>query len=219
MEQRCSIFFIQKPNMTDNFATKAADWDNNNPRMVMIQKFISEIESRGTINDQTHMLDFGCGTGLVGLHFVEKVGKLTLVDNSPAMIEVLRTKIIENSYTNTEVVEGTIEDALEIESFTLIVASMSVHHVDDIPHLINHFHKRLVKNGKVIISDLYKEDGSFHFPDVVPQNGFDLDTLQSQFAEAGFTVEHISNYHTMNREISTGEKKSFPLFVLVASKN
>ncbi|MDD2799790.1 MAG: class I SAM-dependent methyltransferase [Bacteroidales bacterium] len=205
--------------MTDNFAAKAADWDNNNPRMIMIQKFISEIESRGTINNETHLLDFGCGTGLVGLHFVDKVAELTLVDNSPAMIEVLRQKIAENGYTNTQVVEGTIEDSLKSESETLIVASMSVHHVDDIPHLINHFHKRLVKNGKVIISDLYKEDGSFHFPDVVPQNGFDMDILQSQFQAADFTVEHISNYHTMNREISTGEKRSFPLFVLVARKN
>lgn len=204
--------------MKDKFADKAANWDKNDPRLLMIKSFVTEIEQRSSLNPKSYLLDFGCGTGLVGLEFAERIARVTLVDNSPAMLEILRQKIKEKQIINANVIEGNIDEVKKTATEDLIVSMMALHHVASIPNLLKKFHSLLNIDGKVIIGDLLTEDGSFHFPETVPHNGFEKTILTDQVIAAGFKIEHFGIFHTMNCEISTGEIKSFDLFLLVACK-
>jgi 2-polyprenyl-3-methyl-5-hydroxy-6-metoxy-1,4-benzoquinol methylase len=204
--------------MIDNFATKAASWDESAPRKEMSLKFIAEIDSLEILNSKSRILDFGCGTGLIGLALANKVAVVTLVDSSPAMLKILREKIEYLNIQNTNIVDGSIEDVDSTESENLIVSLMAGHHVEDLASLFSHFHQRLKPNGVFVMGDLMSEDGSFHFPEVVPHNGFEAEALKTLLTAAGFVVEKFHVFNNMHRILSNGEAKSFEQFVLVARK-
>ncbi|MFZ4456703.1 MAG: class I SAM-dependent DNA methyltransferase [Bacteroidales bacterium] len=203
----------------DQFADKAAEWDKNPVRAAMIERFVGEIIDSVQLDKTSNILDFGCGTGVIGLHLLPKVARATFVDSSPAMMSVLSEKIAAGNLQNTQSVVGNIElyDAENCED--LIVSLMAMHHVEDINATLASFHKLLKTGGQVFIGDSVAEDGSFHHPEVVPHNGFDTKWLTNQFMEAGFKVENVDIFHTMVRKISTGEERPYPLFALLARKN
>jgi hypothetical protein len=69
--------------------------------------------------------------------------------------------------------------------------------------------------GRLALSDLDTEDGSFHDPDAegIHHLGFDRDRLRgsrsSGFADVGFTAAHVYE----------NERGSFPMFPPTATRN
>ena len=49
------------------------------------------------------LIDYGCGTGLIGLELSEQVDSILLVDSSKEMLEVVKTKISKRGITNSRV--------------------------------------------------------------------------------------------------------------------
>jgi 2-polyprenyl-3-methyl-5-hydroxy-6-metoxy-1,4-benzoquinol methylase len=98
--------------------------------------------------------------------------------------------------------------------FDLIYNQMVLHHVNDYEALIHRFSTMLNPGGYLAIADLYKEDGSFHGPDVTVHLGFDPEKLSEIFSNNDFT--HIS-YQTCF-EVKRESGKSYPVFLLVGQK-
>ena len=203
----------------DQFAEAAATWDQNPVRAKMIAQFVQEIETNLELSRTKNLLDFGCGTGVIGLHLLPKVGRVTFVDTSPAMMGVLNEKISAANLQNTLSIVGEIDQYEAADCEDVVVSLMAMHHVENIGATLDKFYQLLKSGGEVFIGDAVLEDGSFHHPQVVPHNGFDTEWLTKQFTAAGFSVLSVKFFHTMVRKISTGEERAYPLFSLHARKN
>ena len=93
--------------MNDTFAEKAKMWDSNPQVMALADLFSAELNKIVPDHSGLAILEFGCGTGLVGLRYAEKAASLDMVDASPAMLDVLRDKN-EARASHVTVHEGTL---------------------------------------------------------------------------------------------------------------
>ena len=198
----------------DRFAERAADWDANIARVIGAEKFARLVMESEPLTEQSSVLDFGCGTGLVGLQFAPYVGRLLMVDNSPAMLEKLTEKVEGQGIENVSVFQTL--DQIEAASVDGIVSLMAFHHVEDTELALNQMYECLKPNGFVVIGDLVKEDGDFH-SEAVPHNGFDENLLREQFKNAGFRVTRYEIFNSITKETVNGEK-TFPQFMVIAKK-
>ncbi len=205
--------------MTDRFTEKANQWDENPARQAMSDAFYREITKKIPLQNNFKLLEFGCGTGLVGLKFQKTVQHLTLLDTSDAMLNVLREKITLHQIDNAQIIHSDITSIKwDEKQFDGIFSSMAFHHVHNIPEVLSIFYRILKPGGFIAIADLMKEDGSFHKDETVEHNGFDLEELKSLFFQAGFTVKSAYPYHRIKRPDSAGNMREYEQFFLWAEK-
>lgn len=208
--------------MNDTFAEKAKMWDSNPQVIALANLFSAELDKIVPDHSGLAILELGCGTGLVGLRYAEKAASLDMVDASPAMLDVLRTKD-EARASRVTVHEGTLSmlvgQAVAPESADWIISNMALHHVKDIPALIGELHQLIKPGGRVTIGELETEPGTFHAPDVVPHNGFDPYELSRLFEKGGFTPNKTHTFLTMPREDNDGVTRTYSAFILDATRS
>ena len=208
--------------MNDKFAEKAKMWDSNPQIIALADLFSAELDKIVLDHSGLAILELGCGTGLVGLRYAEKAASLDMVDASPAMLDVLRTKD-EARANHVTVHEGTLSmlvgKAVAPESADWIISNMALHHVKDIPALIKELYQLIIPGGRVTIGELETEPGTFHAPDVVPHNGFDPDELSRLFEKGGFTPNKTHTFLTMPREDNDGVTRTYSAFILDATRS
>lgn len=199
--------------MTDLFQEKAQDWDVNDVVKALSKGIGSAILNNVTLDKSMHVMDFGAGTGLITAQVADKVGKVTAVDVSEAMLERLAAK--NELKGKVEIVcQNIIEQPLGIE-FDLIVSAMAMHHVKDTDKMIERFAEHLKPGAKVALADLDEEDGSFHPEDVqgVHHSGFNREAFTDKLKSHGFKDIRFVTAHTASKE-----EKDYPIFLVLASK-
>ena len=208
--------------MNDTFSEKAKMWDSNPQVMALADLFSAELDKIVPDHSGLAILELGCGTGLVGLRYAEKAASLDMVDASPAMLDVLRTKE-EARASHVTVHEGTLSmlvgQAVAPESADWIISNMALHHVKDIPALIGELHRLIKPGGRVTIGELETEPGTFHAPDVVPHNGFDPYELSRLFEKGGFTLNKTHTFLTMPKEDNDGVTRTYSAFILDTTRS
>lgn len=208
--------------MNDSFAKKAKMWDSNPQIRALADLFSAELDKIVPDHSGLAILEFGCGTGLVGLRYAEKAGSLDMVDASSAMLDVLRTKD-EARASQVTVHEDTLSklvgQAVAPESVDWITSNMALHHVEDIPALIGELHRLIKPGGRVTIGELETEPGTFHAPDVVPHNGFDPYDLSRVFENGGFASSKTHTFLTIPREDNDGVTRTYSAFILDATRS
>ena len=196
----------------DKFKDKAQNWDS--PKKIeMANKFVQFIQKNSLFNKELDIIEAGCGTGLIGLNFVNQVNQLTMIDNSPSMLMVLEEKLFEQNLMNVTVIEGTIDDYIGNQVDKIIIF-MALHHINNIDRFIDRCYETIRPGGELIIGDLLEEDGSFHYPEKVAHNGFNLSDLNQELKRKEFKIlksEIFSSISKNNRE--------YPQFVIIAHKN
>ncbi len=186
--------------MSDKFSEKAKDWDKRPLAKKLTEKFIKEVRDSIEINKEFTLMDFGCGTGLIGLDFVDDVEKLFMVDTSEAMLEVLKDKVGKQKINNVSIFKGDIKGLnIEQASVDIIVSFMAFHHLENIPEIIMIFNKILKNGGVIIVGDLLEEDGSFHGDDKVAHNGFSLNSIEEYFPKDQFEKKKLKKYNSFKR--------------------
>ena len=205
------------------FDESAATWDDE-PRRIALMKAVGEAilrEARPT--REMDVLDYGCGTGLVSLFLLPHVRNVTGADNSPGMLDVLRTKIAEGAIENMKVIRLDLErDPVPEVRYDMIVTSMTMHHVADIDKVLRAFQDLLLPGGSLCIADLDTEPGIFHPPEAagsVHHHGFDREQLNEQIMEAGFADARAVTAHTIHKPVQGGEERAFPVFLIVAKRS
>lgn len=91
---------------------------------------------------------------------------------------------------------------------------MVLHHVGNIPNILQKFYLMLNIGGYLAIADLYTEDGSFHGPGANVYLGFDPKNLKKILLSKGFTDIRYETCFEVKRE----NDKKFPIFLIVARK-
>ena len=70
-----------------HFDKAAADWDKEPRRIALMQAIGEAILREAAPTRDMDLLDYGCGTGLVGLFLLPHVRSVTGADNSPGILE------------------------------------------------------------------------------------------------------------------------------------
>lgn len=200
--------------MTDHFAHRAADWDQPS-KIKMTDKFVEELLLNLDLKSDWKGLEIGAGTGLVGLKLLPLLKAVVFEDTSPAMLEVLKSKL--KGDEPVELVQGEIFEYRQ-QDIDLVFSCMAFHHIPDLEKALSHLASITKKNACIVIGDLIEEDGSFHRFEPIPHKGFDLKELSGKFKAAGFEVKSAYIYDTLERERIEGKISAYEQFILIAQK-
>ncbi len=199
---------------SDRFDLAAATWDLTDRRVQLAHAVADAISERVALSRDLEVLDFGCGTGLVTLALAPKVGPITGADTSPGMLKTLAEKARARAIP----VQLKSLDASEVGGlggpYHLIVSSMTLHHVADVPALFHQFAEHLRTGGRVALADLDREDGSFHEDSTgVHHQGFQREQVKVWLEEAGFQEVQLGTATTVHKA-----EKAYPVFLATARK-
>lgn len=205
--------------MGNSFDERAAVWDENPQRLVLVENIWNLIKEQINFQTINKVLDYGCGTGLLGYKTIKLVDFITLCDTSTGMLEQAQKKKDFYGYQNVEIVQADFTtDALPKHKYDLILSMMVLHHVSDITLLLNKFNELLNLEGQFCWIDLDIEDGSFHDDNSgIPHFGFSKPEIEDYFHTAGFALSYYSTELFMPRERTNGTR-NYPLFIALASK-
>ncbi|HLO67864.1 MAG TPA: methyltransferase domain-containing protein [Holophaga sp.] len=172
--------------MENRFDAAAAGWDQEQRRVRMALDVAGAILDRVRPGADWRVLDFGAGTGLVTLALAPHVGTMTGADTSAGMLGQLEAKA---AAQGLPLAVRHLDGALDLGGpYDLIVSSMTLHHVADVPGLLPRLAAALAPGGRVALADLEPEDGSFHGGDAsdVFHKGFEPLTVKAWLEAAGF---------------------------------
>ena len=202
----------------NEFDLKAKDWDQDPARRERARAVADAIRANAPLSKTMTALEYGCGTGLLSFALYGDIGPVTLADSSEGMLETLRGKIAAAGLTGmTPLKLDLAADPPPAERFDLVYTLMTLHHIPDTDRILRQFHDLLKPGGWVAVSDLDKEDGSFHGPGFDGHLGFDRAALAAQLEAAGFTGVRAATAHELRHETAAGPK-TFPMFLLVGRR-
>ena len=201
-------------NMNDNFAHRAADWDQPS-KVEMTKKFVNALLKNIEIKSHWKALEVGAGTGLVGLQIADKVDKVVFEDTSEAMLEVLKQK--PKNEEKVEIVHGEVFEYVN-QDIDFVFSCMAFHHIPDIEKSLKHLFQITNPEAIVAVGDIRTEDGSFHSFEPIPHKGFDTEVLAAQFEAAGFKVLSTETYNVLKRERTPGVFTDYEQFMLIAKR-
>lgn len=200
---------------TQYFDERAEKWDAHEASVKRAEKIYRKIAELIAINDTDTVLDFGCGTGLLGFNFIGKVKTVTFADTSKGMLEQISKKAgrfcIQN-YKTLNVSENAIS-----EKFNIVVSLMAMHHIADTGKTVRALAENLLPGGYICFSDLDVEDGSFHYPDVAPHNGIERNVITGNLSAGGISIIYNETVHIDSKTVR-GSVKEFPVFLIIGIK-
>lgn len=187
-----------------NFDNVAKTWDKEGRTLKRVRFVSEQIKNLCTKNGSA--LDFGAGTGLLGMELGELFTSVDFYDTSKMMVEVIKEKIDgENKFK----VVDKIKDRYET-----IFNSMVLHHIENHNEIIKTFYKALNNGGELFIHDLEPEDGSFHTDlDYEGHFGIDKDKLKNIMTASGFSC--VTFYESFMIEKN---ERIYPTFLIKAVK-
>lgn len=160
-------------------------------------------------------IDYGCGTGLVGMNLLDAFNTVIFADASQNMINIVKKKLEESSHLNAKTVcldaENQPIQTVKLEANTIFMVQVLLH-VKEITLLLNNLSETLPPKGQLIIVDFdYNEQV---ISDKV-HNGFKEDKLTQTLHKSGFeNINRETFYHGKNMFMN----KDASLFILTATK-
>ncbi len=195
--------------LADAHFVRAAERFEHSPISKQLAALTDKVFPLLTLDKNQHWLDFGAGTGALSVPLAAHVGQVTALDTSAAML----AKLIEKNVPNITTLEHDIFCGLN-KTYDGVISSMALHHVADIPELLNCMQQCIKKDGQLALIDLYSEDGSFHGDNKakgVVHQGFDPQHLLEEAAKSGF--KDLSYREIFSIEHKNGN--SYPMFLLL----
>lgn len=197
---------------TDKFEMIAETYDS--PGRIQIAKLSSDA-IRNYLADakSKKAIDFGCGTGLVGLNLLNDFHSMLFLDTSPNMIKQVEQKITDGNIPNAD----TLCFDLEMESLADVKADyifmvQVLLHIPDIKVVLSRLLQNLNDGGHLFIVDFNKNDKVIS--DIV-HNGFDQEELADILTEIGYNNIRSETFHT-GQNLFMGQDAS--MFILDAQK-
>ena len=141
----------------NRFDLAASSWDNNSKRVQIAQSAVENIVKHVPLNSNFDILDYGCGTGLLGFGLSEFAKSVTGMDSSKGMIDEFNKKANELGFKNVSAIYHDIHDNhLPCNTFDMIASSMTLHHINDTNDFLAKCALSLKDNGYLCINDLVK---------------------------------------------------------------
>jgi len=198
------------------FDKEASTWEEKPQRVALAGEITKALREHIRLDPAMHVLEYGCGTGMISRAISPQVKKITAMDTSPRMLDVLSQKAGEEKIGNiTPVCLDLTQNPAPENRFDLVVSSMTLHHVADTATIIQRFFDCLLPGGWLAVADLAPEDGSFHGDDDsgVAHHGIDPEQIMSLCKKnGGFDPKSI--------QVTSVEKngRSFPVLLTWCEK-
>ena len=162
-------------------------------------------------------MEYGCGTGLVGLAVAPALKRLTTIDTSQGMLDVLQEKIDNQDNGTIQTLCCDLAKDQYSQKHDIIFCAMTLHHIQDAKEMLKRFADLLNPGGYIAIADLLTEDGSFHGADIegIWHKGFDPEELSTYLQDIGLEDMKSEFIHTISKEEIN---KQYPIFLLSGHK-
>lgn len=202
-----------------DFSQAATTWDEKPQRIDLAAAVSVAIKQHIPLTAGMDALEFGCGTGLVTFHLLDRLRQVTAMDSATGMLDVLRQKADTLGARNVETCHNaTSIPQLAERRYDLIYSSMVFHHVPQIEPVLHALIRALRPGGYLAIADLDAEDGTFHDQaQGVEHHGIDRSWLGEQLQQAGLCEVQHCTAHTIIKKRPVGDRH-YPVFLVWGRK-
>ena len=168
--------------MAQNWDEYAAEWENDESTTAFAHNVFQQLKALTDL-DGKHILDFGCGTGLLTQLMSPLAKDIVALDSSEAMIEELDKKEL----ANVEPVVDALSRGLVAQhpafrkQFDLVVASSVCGYVSDVQHSVDIVYSLLDVGGLFVLWD-------WQTTDTQSESGLTQDQISAVLTKAGFAA-------------------------------
>lgn len=197
---------------TEKFEMIASKYDT--PERIHIAK-VSSDAIRGYLVDakSKNAIDFGCGTGLLGMNLLNDFQSMLFLDTSPNMINQIKQKISDFNIQNADTLCFDFEkEGLSDLRADYIVMAQVLLHIDDYEFVLSRLFDVLNDGGHLLIVDFDKNE---NIVSELVHNGFDQDELTNKMTRIGYGNIQSKTFYNGSK-IFMGQDAS--MFILDAQK-
>ncbi|WP_256760398.1 class I SAM-dependent methyltransferase [Cohnella sp. WQ 127256] len=197
---------------TDKFEMIAQMYDT--PERIQIAKVSSDAIRKYVVDAKNkNAVDFGCGTGLVGMHLLNEFNSLLFLDASQNMINQIKQKISEFDIQNVDTLcfDFEKEDLADFHADYIFMAQVLLH-IDDVEFVLSRLFDVLNEGGHLLIVDFDKNEKIVS--DIV-HNGFNQDELTDMMTKIGYKDIQSKTFYSGSK-IFMGQDAS--MFILDSQK-
>ena len=174
--------------------TEGANYESEQMKQLS-KEMTDEIKKCIKLDKESIIFDFGAGTGLIGLNFINDVKHVIFEDVSSTMLDYLEYKCNNQNIKNYTIFKGVMEDYKSNEKVDLITAGLVLHHIEDLQSLFKCFLKIMKPHTYLCLTDLKKDAPMFslhiHPSHHMPHRGFVPEELCKELEKAGFIKTEI----------------------------
>jgi len=197
---------------TDKFEMIAGMYDT--PDRVHVAEVSSEAIRKYVVDAKgKRAIDFGCGTGLVGMSLLDEFGSVLFLDTSPNMLQQVKAKIAELAIQNADTLcfDFEQESPPELRADYIFMVQVLLH-IPDVELVLSRLYDALNEGGHLLIVDF---DTNERVVSDLVHNGFDQAELADRMGRIGYRDVRSETFHT-GRGLFMGQDAS--MFVLDARK-
>lgn len=202
--------------MSKRFDQKARELDQHPVMREIALNFYRTLSTHIPLAYNYKVLDYGCGSGLIGMHLYKNVNSLVMMDTSKGMLNILKEKIQNENISNMHIMNCDLENARIVsERFDVIYMNNVLHHIEDILFFLGIAKSALKPKGYLCIGDFEKEDGSFHDDNSdVKHFGFEEQEIDGYLRTCGLQKLKTERYFTIKKPTNSGAIQEYPLFFI-----
>ncbi|MCA0756320.1 class I SAM-dependent methyltransferase [Paenibacillus sp. N4] len=197
---------------TDKFEMIANIYDT--PERIHIANVSSDAIRKYLVDTKgKHAIDFGCGTGLVGMNLLNEFHSMLFLDTSPNMIDQIKRKISDSHIQNAETLcfDFEKEGLSDLRADYIFMAQVLLH-IPDVEFVLSRLFDVLNVGGHLLIADFNKNETIVS--DLV-HNGFNQAELTERMTNIGYRDIQSETFYTGSK-IFMGQDAS--MFILDSRK-
>jgi ubiquinone/menaquinone biosynthesis C-methylase UbiE len=197
---------------TDKFEMIAKMYDT--PERIQIAKVSSDAIREYLVDAKSkNAIDFGCGTGLVGMNLLNDFHSMLFLDTSQNMINQIKQKISDFNFQNVDTLcfDFEKEGLSDLRADYIFMAQVLLH-IDDVEFVLSRLFDVLNEGGHLLIVDYNKNENIVS--DIV-HNGFNQVELTDIMTKIGYRDIQSKTFYTGSK-IFMGHDAS--MFILDAQK-
>lgn len=163
-------------------------------------------------------LEYGCGTGALGLELRNLFESLILVDSSAGMINQAQMKLEALGAPQIRALQWDLAEVplrgVEVDT---VITVLALHHIRSLRAVLARFRSLMPEGGRLLIIDMDEDGGAWHQhqEEFDGHHGFNREDLERWLEEDGFQVRSVKTIHSMTRTIDEKAHR-VPLFLMDA---